>query len=64
MADVKISLTGDELTELRILLSRQAGKLDDIQTEVALRAVGYELRLSGLQAQLEYIAEKLYNKMR
>jgi len=64
MADVKISVTGDELIELRTLLAKAAGKLDDVQVEAAIRTCGYALEHCTLDEQLEYIAGNLLKKMR
>ena len=35
MADVKVFLKGNELIELRTLLAKLAGKIDEVQTEAS-----------------------------
>lgn len=62
MADVKVILTGDELVELRIILGKLAGRLDDVQVEAAIITCGYAKERT-LDELVRYIAERLLLKL-
>lgn len=63
MADVKISLTGNELAELRLLLQVQEGKLDEVQIKIVLKMLGYTLEHCTMQEQLVYLAAHILVKL-